>query len=169
MTSTLALLAVAIILGLMVWRKRGKAVAGAGLKDAVTRAVGILPRLIMVIAVAGFLFRLLPEGLIAQMIGPETGIVGVLIAMFVGGLIPGGGSITFAVIVMLAEGGAGTVQLVTLVTAWSVFAIHRVMIYEVPLMGIRFTMLRLISSLPLPLVAAAIAALVLWVFPMDLH
>jgi len=79
----------------------------------------------------------------------------------VGGLIPGGGSITFALVVMLAESGAGVVQLIALVTAWSVFAFHRVAIYEVPLMGARFSILRIIASLPLPVVAASISFLIL--------
>jgi hypothetical protein len=160
--ATIALWCVALVLGLLVWHKKSGRAAVSSLGDGVRRAISILPRLIMIIAVAGFFFRLLPDGLVAQMLGPDTGIFGVLFAMLVGGLIPGGGSITFTVIVMLAESGAGIVQLMTLVTAWSVFALHRVVIYEVPLMGARFTIMRVIASLPLPLVAAGISALVVW-------
>jgi hypothetical protein len=163
--ATLSLWVAALVLGIMVWRKHGTAVALRSMQQGARRALGILPRLIMIIVVAGFLFRLLPDGFVAQMLGPDSGLGGVLFATLIGGLIPGGGSITFSIIVLLHDANAGTVQLITLVTAWSVFAMHRVLIHEIPLMGVRFSMVRLISSLPLPLTAAAITALFLAVWP----
>jgi hypothetical protein len=42
-----------------------------------------------------------------------------------------------------------------------VFAIHRIIIYEIPLMGLRFSTIRLVSSLPLPLIAGGLTALIL--------
>jgi len=39
-----------------------------------------------------------------------------------------------------------------------------VIIYEIPLMGVRFSLIRLASSLPLPLIAAAFTALLLALF-----
>ena len=42
-------------------------------------------------------------------------------------------------------------------TAWSVLAIHRTLSFELPLMGSRFVLLRLLVSLPLPLIAGALA------------
>jgi hypothetical protein len=51
--------------------------------------------------------------------------------------------------------------MVALMTAWSVLALHRVLSFELPLMGARFVMLRWIVSLPLPLIAGALAALLL--------
>ena len=41
---------------------------------------------------------------------------------------------------------------------------HRVVIYEIPMMGWRFSMVRLVSSLPLPLIAAGMTSLLLRVF-----
>ena len=41
--------------------------------------------------------------------------------------------------------------------AWSVFAFHRVLIYEITLMGWRFSAIRLISSLILPPLAGLLA------------
>ena len=41
---------------------------------------------------------------------------------------------------------------------------HRVVIYEIPMMGWRFSMIRLLSSLPLPLIAAGLTALLLKLF-----
>lgn len=163
--ATIGLWALALVLGVFVWRRHGRAGLVDAVKSALLRGLHIVPRVAMVLIVAGFAVRLMPSGLVGGLIGPESGFSGVLIAMLVGGLIPAGASVSFSLVVLLSEAGAGWAQLVTLITAWSVFAIHRVIVYEVPLMGLRFSMLRLAASLPLPLIAAGIAALVLTLAP----
>lgn len=147
-------------LGALVWRRHGGAALAGGLREAGRRALNVLPRILMVVLVAGFTLQLMPGRLVADTIGPDSGFTGVLFAMLVGGMIPAGASVSFSVVVLLNEAGAGVVQLVTLLTAWSVFALHRVIAYEIPLMGPRFAALRLLSSLPLPLVAGGLTALV---------
>ncbi len=151
----------AIALGGLVWLKRGRAEALIAVRKAADRSLRVLPRLAVAVLTAGFVARLLPSDIVVQHIGPDSGFSGVLIAMLVGGFIPAGPIISFPLVVVLSQAGAGTVQLITLLTAWSVFAIHRVIIYEIPLMGTRFSMIRLISSLPLPLIAAGLTALIL--------
>jgi hypothetical protein len=47
---------------------------------------------------------------------------------------------------------------VAFLTAWSVFAFHRVLIYEITLMGWRFSAVRLTSSLVLPPLAGFLTA-----------
>lgn len=150
----------ALGLGGFVWASRGFSALASSRKAAV-RFVAILPRMIAAILTAGFVGELIPSGLVAEQIGPGSGIAGVLIATVTGGFIPGGPIISFPLVVVLYDSGAGLTQLVALLTAWSVFAFHRIAIYEAPLMGWRFTALRLVSSLPLPFVAAAIAAAIL--------
>lgn len=54
----------------------------------------------------------------------------------------------------------GFAPLVALMTAWSVLAVHRVLSFELPLMGPRFVSMRLLASLPLPLIAGALASLI---------
>ena len=161
---TVALWGLAITLGVLVWLKRGAAAGKSALSESGQRALNALPRIVVAIVMAGFAGQLIPGGVVAKHIGPESGFYGVLIAMIVGGFIPGGPIISFPLVVVLSEAGAGLVQLVTLVTAWSVFAMHRVIIYEVPMMGLRFSMIRLASSLPLPLIAAGLTALLLQLF-----
>lgn len=158
---TIALWAVALALGVAVWVKHGRSVAREALRHGVHRALSALPRIAVAVLLAGFAGQLIPSELVAHHIGPDSGFSGVMVAMLVGGVIPGGPSISFPLVVVLNEAGAGLVQLVALVTAWSVFAIHRVVIYEIPMMGWRFSMVRLLSSLPLPLLAAGLAQLLL--------
>lgn len=158
---TLALWLLALVLGITVWVKHGRVDGFKAVKSAALRAFRVLPRIAVAVLTAGFAARLIPSGVVAQHIGPASGFTGMLIAMLVGGLIPSGPIISFPLVVVLHEAGAGTAQLITLLTAWSVFAIHRVFIYEIPLMGLRFSMIRLGSSLPLPLLAGGMTALLL--------
>jgi hypothetical protein len=55
--------------------------------------------------------------------------------------------------------------LIAFVTAWSVFAFHRIVMYEIPIMGARFAMLRLLSSLVLPPLAGTLALIIEVHFP----
>lgn len=159
--STLILWVLAGLLGLLVLRRQGAGAAAKAVRKAVDRGVRVLPRLVVAVLAAGFVAMLIPSGVVAEHIGPESGVSGVLIAMLVGGFIPSGPIVSFPLVVVLHEAGAGTPQLVALLTAWSCFALHRVMIYEIPLMGLRFGVTRLVSALPLPLISAGITAALL--------
>lgn len=151
----------AAVLGGLVCIKRGRVETMVALRKATDRAFRVLPRIAVAVLTAGFVARLIPSGIVVEHIGPDSGLSGTLIAMLVGGFIPSGPIISFPLVVALSQAGAGTVQLITLLTAWSVFAIHRVIIYEVPMMGARFSMIRLACSLPLPLIAAGLTSLIL--------
>jgi uncharacterized membrane protein YraQ (UPF0718 family) len=110
----------------------------------------IVPRIILALLIAGFAGQLIPGEFVASRIGPQSGAEGILLASIVGGFIPGGPMISFPTVVVLKEAGAGLPQLVAFLTAWSVFAFHRVLVYESILMGWRFSGMRLLSSLVLP-------------------
>ena len=153
----------AVVAVLAVWaaRKPGRLhLAAAGI--AVNQFIRILPRIALALLVAGFLGTLIPGELIGSLIGPETGAKGILIASLAGGFTPGGPIVSFPIVVVLREAGAGLPQLVAFLTAWSVFAIHRVLIYELTLMGWRFSGTRLLASLALPPLAGFTAEAIVW-------
>ena len=77
-----------------------------------------------------------------------------------GALIPSGPIISFPVAIALLHLGAGVPQLVAFLTAWSVVALHRLLMWEFPLFGAGFVAKRLTASLVLPPVAALIALLI---------
>lgn len=120
-------------------------------------------RLPFALVAASCLAALIPDDLVAGLIGAQSGAMGIVIAAFAGGLLPGGPMVSFPVALTLAGEGAGTAQLAALITGWSVFAFHRVVSYESPMMGWRFVALRLIASLPLPVAAGLLMAAALQV------
>ena len=104
---TLALWGLALVLGLLVWIKKGRSTALNALKKAGYRALRTLPRIVVAVLTAGFAGQLIPGGMVANHIGPDSGFTGVLIAMLVGGFIPGGPILSFPLVVVLYEAGAG--------------------------------------------------------------
>jgi uncharacterized membrane protein YraQ (UPF0718 family) len=155
-TSTLVLWAIAAALGLLVLR-RGRGVLVRAVGDGARRFLVILPRMGVAILLAGFVAAMIPGEPVAAALGPESGLVGILFASVAGGFVPSGPIVSFPLVVVLWKAGAGLPQLVAFLTAWSVFAFHRVLIYESTLMGWRFVALRLVASLVLPVLAGVLA------------
>jgi uncharacterized membrane protein YraQ (UPF0718 family) len=143
--------------------KPGRLNAAAGAL-ALNQFVRIMPRLVVALIAAGFLGTLLPGKVVGSLIGPETGAGGILLASVAGGFTPGGPVVSFPLMVVLKEAGAGLPQLIAFLTGWSVFAFHRVMIYEATLMGWRFVGVRLFASLLLPPLAGFSAEALMGLF-----
>lgn len=130
-----------------------------GMQRAVEQALVILPRMIFALVAAGFVVKLIPTDIIIRYLGTDAGFKAILIASVTGLIIPSGPVTAFAVAASFAIEGASVPALIAYVTGWSVFAMHRVIIFEIPLLGARFVKLRLLSVLPLPLLAGSIAML----------
>lgn len=154
-----------LALALALWAlRRSTAKARTALAAAGERFVEIMPRIALALITAGFLAALIPSEPVARYIGPDSGFLGILIASLVGGFVPGGPIISFPLVVVLYKAGAGIPQLIAFLTAWSVFAFHRVLIYEQTIMGWRFSAVRLVSSLVLPPLAGLLAMALSQVF-----
>jgi hypothetical protein len=119
----------------------------------------LLPAVCLAMLAAALFVPIIPSSLIAQWIGPNSGVAGVAIASVIGALIPGGPIVSFPIILIFQAAGAGTAPLIALLSAWSVVAVHRLVAFELPLMGGHFTGQRLLASLPLPLLSGLIALL----------
>lgn len=118
----------------------------------------MLLRLPLAIVAAGFLGALLPQEMVAGLLGDRSGAAGVLLAALLGGLMPGGPMVTFPVIITVWQAGAGTAQMVAMLSAWSLYAFHRVLAFEWPMLGWRFVLFRMAVSLVLPVLAGLLAA-----------
>jgi len=150
----------ALVLTWMTWRK-SPSLLRSSLRGAGMRFVELMPRIAVAIAAAGFIGKLVPAQIVAAYIGPESGLYGVTLATLVGAITPAGPIVSFPLVAVLLKSGAGFPQVVAFLTAWSVFALHRVLIYEISMMGWRFCAVRLIASAPLPFLAALLTWLLM--------
>jgi len=127
-----------------------------GLKKFLEMSVQILPLLFCAFIVAGMVQVLLPKEALAKWVGEESGLRGIVIGAAAGGLMPGGPFVSLPIAAGLMRSGAGIGTMIAFVTGWSVWAFSR-MPLEIGILGWKFTVIRLTSSLLLPIIAGLIA------------
>ncbi len=150
-----ALLALLIVIAL-----RARTDFGPILQRLIEQLFMLVPRMLCALVAAGFIAELIPKQLISGYLGAEAGLLALPVAAAAGLLVPAGPVIAFAMAAIFAKSGASTPALMTFVTSWSLFAAHRILIYELPLLGSSFLRLRTASVLVVPFVAGLLAMLV---------
>ena len=136
---------------------RSRAMLWDGLRDGVLDFLLLIPRLVFGVIGAGFLAEVLPQDIIVSWFGPKSGALGLSVATVVGAVTPGGPVVGFAIAATALKSGAGAPQIIAFVTAWSLFAMQRLLMWEFPVMHAKAVWVRVAVSLPLPFLAAAIA------------
>jgi uncharacterized membrane protein YraQ (UPF0718 family) len=138
---------------------RGRVLLNNGARDGTVEFFRLLPRIFIGVVGSGFIAEVLPKALIAPWLGPESGLTGVVIATLGGAFTPGGPVVGFSIGAAALKSGAGAPQVVAYSTAWALYAIQRLLIWEIPMMPARVVWLRAAVSLPLPFIVAAVAML----------
>lgn len=143
---------------LITWRTKGSAGVRAGFAGSWHLAKMVIQIIPFALLGAALFAQLIPEQWIVGLIGKDSGFAGIVIASLVGGLVPSGPFVSFPIALSLVQTGAGPAQIVAFLTGWSVYAFYRVMVWEIPTMGARFTWHRVGASLVLPIVSGLLAA-----------
>lgn len=146
-------------LALLTWYKKGPQGVRDGLAGALNLGKVVIRVIPFALLAAMLLAQIVPQQVIAGVIGPESGLTGIVIASLAGGLVPSGPFLSFPLALSLYHTGAGLPQLIAFITGWSVYASFRVIVWELPMMGTRFTAIRLAASAILPVVAGILAGL----------
>lgn len=120
---------------------------GEVLRHGGKQLIPMLLRIPPALLAGSFLATLIPEQLVHSVLGDNAGVGGILAATAVGAIMPGGPMITFPLALGLIKAGVGMPQMVTLITAWSVLAFHRVLAFELPALGWKLTGIRLLASI----------------------
>ncbi len=163
----LTMWAFVVLLAMIVYQRKGGAGVSAAGGFAVKQAKALAIRLPLALLAASFLSQVVPTETIARVLGSDTGLGGIVLASLLGGILPGGPMASFPLALFIWDAGAGTGQMVALLAGWSVFAMHRVLAYEAPVMGWHFVALRMASSFLLPPLAGIIAALIVREFSLS--
>lgn len=130
------------------------------LRRVIEQGAQLVPRMICALIAAGFIAAVLPAEAISRHMGPDAGLLALPVAAAAGLLVPAGPVISFAIAAVFAKAGASTAALMTFITSWSLFGSHRILIYELPLLGPSFFRLRVLSVLVVPFLAGGLAMLV---------
>ncbi len=135
---------------------RGDGCFQRGLVRGVEHFGKLVPRMLCALVAAGFVAKLIPTEFIGRFLGADVGLVGILIGTLAGLIVPSGPVVAFSIGAAFASAGASVPALVSFITAWSLFAVHRVVIFEIPLLGFSFLRMRLLSVLILPPLAGGL-------------
>ena len=152
-TVVLGILAV-ILLAFGYYKGEGQHISG--MKSALSMTIEILPLLIFAFIVAGMSQVLVSQETISRWVGGESGLRGILIGSLAGGLCPGGPFVSLPLAAGLLRAGAGMGTMVAFVTGWSIWAVSRLPM-EVGILGWKFTLIRLASTVFFPPLAGLIA------------
>lgn len=139
------------------WRRDGGDAVGRALVHAWDLFLFIAPSLLAGLLLAGAMRQLLSPGALARWMGAESGWFGLCVATLAGTLTPGGPMAAFPLVLVLAGAGADRGALVAYILGWSLNGFQKLLVYEVPLLGPEFAIMRTLITLPMPVVAGWIA------------
>jgi uncharacterized protein len=158
-TSTIVMIVAAVIALAVIYFKSPEA-ANKGLNATGSLMLEITPRMIAAFTLAGLFQAVVPEEVILRWMGHGSGLRGILIGMSLGGITPGGPMTHFPVIASLFKMGVGIGPLVAYLSAWSLFGLQRVIMWEIPFLGAKVVAIRIAVSLLFPLFAGWLCELI---------
>jgi len=151
-TSSLLMIAAALIAVVAVYVKSPKA-AESGIGAGLSLMIEIAPRMVAAFTLAGLVQAIVPQETIVRWMGQGSGHRGLLIGMSLGSITPGGPMTHFPVIASLYKVGVGVGPLVAYLSAWSLFGLQRIIMWELPFLGPKIVALRVAVSLVFPVLA----------------
>lgn len=156
---TIALWVIVAALAMAAARRHGLLLRGAA-RQGGAEFLRLLPRIMIGVMGSGYIAAALPQDTVGQWLGDSSGLLGIAIATIAGALTPGGPVVGFALGAAALKGGAGAPQVIAYSTAWALFAFPRLFMYELPILPARVVWLRVVTSLPVPFLAAFAAMLI---------
>ncbi|KKM72508.1 hypothetical protein LCGC14_1419810 [marine sediment metagenome] len=148
---------VAVATGVLCWALEGPEAISRSLARDAGLLGDLMPRVLVALSIAALIWFLLPRHRISALVGQESGLLGLIIATAAGAVTPGGPSSAYALLAVLAVSGADRGALIAYITSWATLGLQRILVWDVPFMGAEFAFLRLLISLPLPVLAGLIA------------
>lgn len=148
---------IALITGTVVYVFQGSESFYSTAYGSLQSAFGMMPRILAALTMAGMIWVLLPREMVSRFVGRSRGFMGLIFATIAGVITLGGPSSAFPLLAVLAAAGADRGILIAFITSWATLGLQRTIMWDVPLMGPEFTLIRMLASMPLPIIAGLIA------------
>lgn len=148
---------VTIGLGVAVWLRGGADLLREGLGNGGNMLLGSGLLIVISFFAAGLVEALIPRQAIATALGVDSGLRGILLATGAGVLTPSGPFVAIPIAAALERSGAGMAPLVAYISAWGLLALHRLVAWEIPILGSQLALTRWGVCLLLPVLAALVA------------
>lgn len=131
----LAMVALVVVLSLLAWFLRGEDAVRAGLTSGVQMVLRFGLLIVVSFLAAGLIETLVPRDFIRAQLGGDTGVRSLALATGAGMLTPSGPFIAIPMAVTMLKGGAGTPPVLAYISAWGLISLHRLVAWEIPLLG----------------------------------
>jgi uncharacterized membrane protein YraQ (UPF0718 family) len=158
--STAVILTFALTSGAVVYLRDGTEKFLSILTKDLELFTGMLPKMGAGCLIAAFVTRLLPREVVARVVGGESGLLGLFIAMMMGAALPGGPLTIYPVAGAFLLLGADVGTAIAFITAWNLLGYNRALIWELPFFGPEYVGWRILIALPLPIIAGLLARIV---------
>ena len=130
-------------------------------QEGARAALGLLwqvgPVLVPAFVLAGMMSVAISPESLTRFLGTEAGARGLVLGTVAGALTPGGPFVAFPLLAVLLEGGASVGAVTAYLSSWSLLGLHRMLAYEVPILGVRFVLVRAIASSVFPIAIGWVA------------
>lgn len=150
-----------IVLFVIAYVRGGWELPVQGIRVGLDLLLSIAPQLVVGFMLAGVVTVLVPRDALGTMVGADSGLTGILVATGAGIATPGGPFLQFPLVAALVASGAAPGPVGAYLTAWSLMGWHRLVIWEIPLLGAQFTVARFLVSLALPVLVGLALPIVL--------
>jgi len=151
MDTGLIVLSILLTLALIaVLYRGGRQLLMAGLKRAWQTFSLMWWRVLLGFLLGGLIQVLIPHDIIAEWIGPTSGIKGVLIGSYAGLIITGNAFVLMPIIASIYVAGAGSGPIIGLLTAAQMIRLQGLFVLEIPFFGSRIALTRYIVCFLIP-------------------
>lgn len=155
--ASLHLVLLAVGAAVAVYQVKGEDAALAALRRTLDMLIDIMPAMAGAVLLAGLMQVLVPRDLVTRWMGSGSGLRGLFVATVAGALTPAGPMAAFPLAAAFLTAGADFGSATAYLVAWSVLGINRIIVWDIPVMGTDFTVVRLLATVPLSFIAGLIA------------
>lgn len=140
---------VVVAMAIALWRG-GWPLLISGFKQAGLTVKSMWFRLILGFTLGGLIQVLIPSPLIAEWLGPASGLKGILIASYAGVILTGGPYVTLPIIASIYAAGAGPGPIIALLASMNLLSLPNLLTWAIPFLGAKLALSRYLVCLFLP-------------------
>jgi uncharacterized membrane protein YraQ (UPF0718 family) len=144
-------------LALLARARGGGPLVGEGFAAGWDLLLRFAPVIVVSFLAAGFAQLLIPQDWVRERLGADSGLGGILLATAAGVVTPAGPFVSMPVAAVMIRSGAASGPVVAFLASWALLAVHRLLAWEVPILGWRFAALRYLACAALPIAAGLVA------------
>ena len=132
----------------------------SGFKEGALTLKSIWVRLVLGFSLGGLIQVVIPSPVIAEWLGPASGMKGILIGSYAGIIITGGPYVTLPVVASIFAAGAGAGPVIALLTSMNLISLPGLLTWAIPFMGVRLALSRYIVCLVIPPIVGLVGSVV---------